>query len=68
MFFLLDSDAHAELDRGVIELCEHDLQVIPVILPDKRDPADYTRAQLKDLLGSAADAVGVAADLSFLDR
>jgi DNA primase catalytic core, N-terminal domain len=68
VFFLLDSDAHIELDRGVIELCEHDLQVIPVILPDKRDPADYTRAQLKDLLGSAADAVGVAADLSFLDR
>ena len=68
VFFLLDSDAHIELDRGVIELCEHDLQVIPVILPDKRDPADYKRAQLKDLLGSAADAVGVAADLSFLDR
>lgn len=68
VFLLLDSDAQAELERGVVELCEHDLQVVPVILPDKRDPADYTRAQLKDLLGSAADAVGVAADLSFLDR
>jgi hypothetical protein len=42
------------------------MNVVPVILPDARDPADYTRPELFTMLSAAADAVEVKADLSFL--
>lgn len=67
VFFMLDSDAQAEMDVGVAQLCRHGSNVIPVILSDSRDPADYTRAELHDLLAQAADAVEVKVDLSFID-
>ena len=65
-FIMLDSDAHEELDSLTVSLCQRNVNVVPVILPDARDPADYSRAQLFDLLTSAAEAVEVVADLSFL--
>jgi len=66
VFVVLDSDAQDETDQAVTQLCEHALQVIPVLLPDDRDPADYSRPELRELFANAAAAVGVAVDLSFL--
>jgi hypothetical protein len=66
VFFMLDNNAQQEMDAGVEKLVQHGANVVPVILPDERDPADYTRAQLFELLSAAADAVEVTADLSFL--
>lgn len=67
VFLMLDSDAQEEIDSGVTELCRHGVNVVPVILPDTRDPADYSRSDLKQILRSAADAVEVRVDLSFMD-
>lgn len=66
VFVMLDCDAQKELEQAVMQLCQHNLKVVPVILPDARDPADYSRADLFDILSGAAAAVGVTADLSFL--
>jgi hypothetical protein len=66
VFVMLDVDAQEELERAVSALCARDVNVVPVILPDSRDPADYSRPQLFELLSAAADAVDVTADLSFL--
>lgn len=66
VFVVLDCDAQKELEQAVMQLCQHNLKVVPVVLPDERDPADYSRAELHDILSAAASAVGVPADLSFL--
>lgn len=68
VFLMLDHDADAEgyVDSGVEQLCRYGANVVPVLLPDDRDPADYTRPELRVMLEHAADAVGVSADLSFL--
>lgn len=66
IFVVLDYDAQSELEQVVTQLCARNLNVVPVILPDARDPADYSRAELFDLLSAAAAAVDVTADLSFL--
>lgn len=66
VFVMLDCDAQKELEQAVMQLCQHNLQVVPVVLPDSRDPADYSRAELHGILSAAASSVGVAADLSFL--
>lgn len=67
VFLMLDNDAQKEIDSAVTELCRHGVNVVPVILPDARDPADYSRAELRDILGAAADAVEVKVDMSFMD-
>ncbi|NDD52381.1 hypothetical protein EBZ39_00625 [bacterium] len=67
VFLMLDNDAQKEIDSGVTELCRHGVNVVPVLLPDSRDPADYTREELKQILREAADAVEVKVDLSFMD-
>jgi hypothetical protein len=68
VFLMLDHDADVEgyVASGVEQLMRHGAIVVPVLLPDDRDPADYTREQLRGMLAEAADAVGVAVDLSFL--
>jgi hypothetical protein len=66
VFVMLDHDAQVELDQAVHTLCQHNVHVVPVIMPDDRDPADYSKPELFDLLSAAADAVDVSADLSFL--
>jgi hypothetical protein len=66
VFVVLDHDAQTELEQVVTSLCQRNLNVVPVILPDARDPADYTRAELFEILSAAAEAVDVTADLSFL--
>ena len=66
MFIVLDNDAQEELEKTTQKLCARNMNVVPVILPDARDPADYTRPELFTMLSAAADAVEVKADLSFL--
>lgn len=66
VFIMLDHDAQAELENTVHLLCQRGVNVVPVFLPDARDPADYSRPELFEILSSAADAVDVRADLSFL--
>jgi hypothetical protein len=66
VFIVLDNDAQEELEKTTQKLCARNMNVVPVILPDARDPADYTRPELFALLSAAAAAVDVAADLSFL--
>ena len=66
VFVVLDCDAQKELEHAVMQLCQHNLHVVPVVLPDARDPADYSRSDLRDILSAAASAVHVQADLSFL--
>jgi len=61
VFVLLDDDAAQETEKTISKLRQHNLQVVPVFLPDERDPADYTRAALRDLLLHAADTAAVAA-------
>lgn len=59
IFLLLDNDAAKETEKCFTELRRHDAQVIPVFLPDERDPADYPREELVALLNRTAAAVGV---------
>ena len=66
VFVMLDHDAQVELEQAVHTLCQHNVQVVPVIMPDARDPADYSRSELFELLSASAAAVDVSADLSFL--
>lgn len=66
VFVMLDCDARTEMDVAVAQLSQHNLAVIPVLLPDQRDPADYSRADLRDILEAAARHVDVAVDLSSL--
>jgi hypothetical protein len=66
VFVMLDSDARKELEQAVMQLSQHNLKVVPVSLPDARDPADHSRAELHDILSAAASSAGVSADLSFL--
>lgn len=66
VFVMLDYDAQKELERAVMQLCQHNLKVVPVVLPDARDPADYSRSDLQSILSAAAASVGVTVDLSFL--
>ena len=67
VFLMLDHDAQSEIDSGVTELYRHGVNVVPVLLPDERDPADYSREELRQILKSAADAVDVKVDMSFMD-
>lgn len=66
VFIMLDHDAQTELENTVHLLCQRGVNVVPVFLPDARDPADYSRPELLEILSSAASAVDVQADLSFL--
>jgi hypothetical protein len=59
IFLLLDHDAAENTEQCYRELCRHDACVVPVFLPDARDPADYTREELSTILNATAAAVGV---------
>ena len=67
VFLMLDYGADAEIEAGLSKLCQHGMTVVPVILPDERDPADYSRPELQAMLSDAAAALDVKADLSFLN-
>lgn len=59
VFLLLDNDAQKETEKCFLDFERHGVQVVPVFLPDARDPADYPRDELIDLLNTTAAVVGV---------
>lgn len=59
VFILLDNDAAAETEKCFTELSRHDVAVVPVFLPDTKDPADYAYPELVEILNRTAAAVGV---------
>ncbi len=66
VFVMLDCDARKELETATAQLSQHNVAVIPVLLPDARDPADYSQPELRSLLSAAAHSAGVPVDLSYL--
>ena len=63
VFLVLDNDAQEQTESIYASLSAIGVKVIPVFLPDSRDPADYSREELFDLLQSTADAIGAEVDL-----
>ena len=66
IFVVLDHGELDALEKAVSQLYRHSTKVIPVMMSDARDPADYAREDLRDLLLAAADSVNVAIPESFL--
>jgi len=66
VFIVLDKGEEAAIEKATAQLCRHNLKVIPVLMPDSRDPADYAKDELRELLSAAADSVGVSVNLSIL--
>ena len=67
VFYVLDRGTEDVIEKGVEALCRHGARVIPLILPDSRDPADYPVSEFKLLLQAAADSVSEQVDFSFMD-
>lgn len=66
VFIVLDHGENEAIEKAATQLCRHNIKVVPVLMPDARDPADYSKDDLRELLLSAADSVGVTANLSSL--
>lgn len=49
---MLDHDAKTEMEQGVGMLLYRGADVRPVYLPDARDPADYSRAEIQGLISN----------------
>lgn len=64
VFVVLDYGAEIELEKMAMQLYRHPVDLIPVAMPDSRDPADYTVAEFYELLRDAARSINV--DPSFL--
>ena len=58
IFIVLDFGEEQAVEKAAAQLCRHNLRVIPFVMPDTRDPADYTRDEFFDLLHTAASACG----------
>jgi hypothetical protein len=63
VFLLLDKDAAPELEQTAALLQQSLMRVIPVILPDDRDPADYAFGDITELLLDCAAAEGVLSSM-----
>jgi hypothetical protein len=50
VILMLDHDAKDEMTRATELLGKKSMQVVPVSLPDSRDPADYSEADISHLL------------------
>lgn len=59
VFVVFDAGADDALEKTVAQLYKHDLNIVPVLMPDERDPADYSRPELFSLLSAAAESCGV---------
>lgn len=60
VFVMLDADARHEMDETIKALSKRAVRVIPVYLPDKRDPADYPRDEIISLISMTGAAAGVS--------
>lgn len=65
IFVVLDYGETEAIEKATAQLCRHNMHVVPVLMPDERDPADYGRKEFRDLLAAAADSVEVALPRSF---
>jgi hypothetical protein len=61
VFLMLDNDAAPEMEQARQILSQRGMTVVPVQLPDARDPADYDFSSIVDILLSSAEANGVLA-------
>jgi len=59
VFLMLDNDASQEMAQAQILLRQHSLQVVPIELPDERDPADYSVPAITDILIDRASSAGM---------
>lgn len=57
-----------KIERAVEALMERGMKVVPVFFPDDRDPADYTKTELRAMIAASSAAVGIPVDLSFLSE
>lgn len=64
VFLMLDNDAKVEMQQATTILRQKGVNVIPVYLPDNKDPADHSRYTLVSLMAAAAASAGVQCDLS----
>lgn len=62
VFLMLDNDAKVEMQQATAVLKQKSVNVIPVYLPDSRDPADYSRYELSAFMAAAATTGGVKCD------
>jgi len=63
IFLLLDQDAKFEMAQAATLLSKSAANVIQVILPDTRDPADYSFSDISNMLLDRAAAEGVLSSL-----
>lgn len=59
VFVVFDYGEEQSVEKATAQLCRHDLQVVPVVMPDSRDPADYSREEFFGLLRDAATSCNV---------
>ena len=59
MFLMLDNDAQAEMTQAENLLKQQSLRVVPITLPDARDPADYSVEAVTEMLLDRASAANV---------
>lgn len=59
VFLMLDNDAKQEMLQAQELLQQHMLTVVPIELPDARDPADYSPEAISDMLISRASSAGI---------
>ena len=63
IFLLLDQDAKFEMAQAATLLGKSGSKVIQIILPDTRDPADYSFSDISNMLLDRAAAEGVLSSL-----
>lgn len=64
VFLMLDNDAKTEINQALAVLAQKNVQAIPVYLPDSRDPADYSREDIAEMLRISAYHAGIQLDMS----
>lgn len=59
VFVVLDFGEEAALNKIQEQLMRHNLSVVPICMPDNRDPAEYDRDELFDFLSRRARSLGI---------
>lgn len=62
VFLMLDNDAKVEMQHATAVLQQKRANVVPVYLPDARDPAEYSRYALAAFMAAAASAARIECD------
>lgn len=67
VFVVFDYGEEQAAEKAAAQLCRHNLSVVPVVMPDERDPADYTREEFFELLYQSSADCGVNLNFNFMD-